>query len=750
MQRKCKRVALVSFMAVTSIALASSKSYAQTDPITLGEIAADTWWAIDKLQKGYNAYTILKGIFDPDATTAALIAAAVSDLENFYVDETVKGYVDEANAIVLPEYVAAINASPQSAVLWQQFDHDAYFLVTSLYNEMWPQGVKTDRYSHALGSLYNTILPLYLAVHLNGARWGISPRSTAFATLLDDAVDTAKTAIELDYNLVGSSLRWTYGSNPQALPDDTGASVLYQYIKANYDNGSSDNLCAAFFQTDATVQAAQIGGLGIYNTFAYSAQNPGGSQNLDLVQDIVTGVTVRLDADDSWGHHWAGYGNAVWTPMYHNNNGVWVIGRSCPANYGVVAMWNVPKDPWHVGFLCQKWPAAPPLNNNSGMVYLPQSGTYESGGMLVLSYGCPNPFFMVGASDTGDNFLCRQRDDIRTPIPSQALPVQEIDLLNMSESPTGIINSLPAGTYLIGADYSGYSHNNTISYYSTGAQFPSGSTLADAWNQGTITTPTGTTQRYPIDFNIFALQGATGFQDVRGPVAAGGDVTLASFAVNGDSGKPVALVVGGNLTLSVGGTVQGLTYYGGTKNIAQSVTLDGAVMNQNPIDFPTAFTKLEGMSTALSLYPANGTVTTDSSTITLSSSDPNFTVFSLSADALSKASSIDYIFPVGSTVVINVSGVSVSMQNIGFSAFAPVPFGRPTPATFNSSHVIWNFYQATSLFASSITIYGSVLAPLANAQLQWGAVDGTLVASTVNAFNEFHWNPFQSNLLVGP
>jgi len=295
-----------------------------------------------------------------------LITKAVSDLETFYVDETVRSYFDTANGTVLPAYARAI--STPSATSWQTFDSEAYSLIGQLYSAMTKSDPKRDRYSHELGGLYNTILPLYLAVHLNGARWGITPSSTTSKTLLDDVVETAKNAIALDYNLVGSKLRWTYGSNPKTLADDTRQSVLFKYIKANYDNnyesGSgkqlcNDDLCAVFFQTDATVQAVQIGGLGIYKTLAYSAQNTGGAQNMDLVVDIASGVTVRLDPDTSWGHNWAGYDNAVWTPMYHDNNGQWVTGRSCPRDCGIVAMWNVPHDPWHVGFLCQKWPAAP-------------------------------------------------------------------------------------------------------------------------------------------------------------------------------------------------------------------------------------------------------------------------------------------------------------------------------------------------------------------------------------------------------
>jgi len=739
------QVQLISLMIVASVALSSSKSYAQ-DPITLTEIVTDGWWVIDKLQKGYSIYNTLKGIFDPDPSTAALIAKAVSDLETFYVDETVRGYFDTANGTVLPAYAAAI--SKPSATSWQTFDSEAYSLIVSLYSAMTTPSPKIDLYSHELAGLYNTILPLYLAVHLNGARWGIALRSSTSKTLLDDVVETAKNAIALDYKLVGSKARWTYGSNSTTLPDDIRQSVLFKYIQANYDNGSSDDLCAAFFQTDATVQAVQIGGLGIYKTLAYSAQNTGGAQNMDLVVDNASGVTVRLDPDTSWGHNWAGYQNAVWTPMYHNNNGQWVTGRSCPRDCGIVAMWNVPYDPWHVGFLCQKWPAAPAWTTNAAEIYQPQSGVHDAGGgFAALEYQCADPYFMAGAADT-DNFLCRYRVDGNTPIPSQVLPVQEMDLYGMSVPPTGIINALPGGNYLVGADYAGYSKANVIFYYYTQVKFPSGfGSPEDAWNQGTVFPPQSNSQHYPQDFSIFALKSVTGIQDVRGPVAAGGDVTASSFRINSDSKMTVGLAVGGNLKLNYG-TVVGLTRCDGTATIDPSVNLQGKVGQGTLIDYQEAFTALKGMSTALSQFPATGSVSTNYSTITLASTDPNFEVFSLSADALSKATSIQCFFQPNATVVINVSGSGVSLQNMGMSAWkSGTP---PKQTTFNWSHIIWNFYEATSLVTSSVTIAGSILAPLADAHLQWGQVSGTLVASSVVTSSEFYWAPFENNLLVGP
>jgi len=112
------------------------------------------------------------------------------------------------------------------------------------------------------------------------------------------------------------------------------------------------------------------------------------------------------------------------------------------------------------------------------------------------------------------------------------------------------------------------------------------------------------------------------------------------------------------------------------------------------------------MSKTLTSFPVTGTVSTNYSTITLASSDPNFEVFSLSGDAVSQASSIQCFFQPNATVVINVSGTAVSMKNMGISAWATQPNGKPpTQAYFNGGNIIWNFYEATSLVTSSVTIW---------------------------------------------
>ena len=120
--------------------------------------------------------------------------------------------------------------------------------------------------------------------------------------------------------------------------------------------------------------------------------------------------------------------------------------------------------------------------------------------------------------------------------------------------------------------------------------------------------------------------------------------------------------------------------------------------------------------------------------ITLKGIDPTVNVFYLPSSAFVNAYSITINVPSSSTVIINVSGSSVSIQNMGIT-------------NYGEAGLLWNLYEATSFYATSVGLQGSVLAPFANASLG-GNIVGTLIAETVNSTNEFHLAPFQHNWLV--
>jgi choice-of-anchor A domain-containing protein len=263
-----------------------------------------------------------------------------------------------------------------------------------------------------------------------------------------------------------------------------------------------------------------------------------------------------------------------------------------------------------------------------------------------------------------------------------------------------------------------------------------------AWAQGPIA---NTQQYYPRDFSLFTLGDATGLGDVSGPVAAQGNVTASSFALNGSEQDPVALVAQGAVTLKVGGTVYGAVYYSSTSSngfsdttsvhYANGGTRPTKPTNPSPVNFATASTALLNMSKQLNIYDVNGTTSPPSNhAITFTGTDPELNVFSFPSSYLTNTTVFTFKVPSGSAVIINVSGNPV---------FANAGYNLSDVTKLNLQSVLWNFPSATKLTLSSTTIPGSILAPQAAATLTNGAIFGTVVAKSAALSLQLDWNPYQ-------
>jgi choice-of-anchor A domain-containing protein len=259
-----------------------------------------------------------------------------------------------------------------------------------------------------------------------------------------------------------------------------------------------------------------------------------------------------------------------------------------------------------------------------------------------------------------------------------------------------------------------------------------------AWTQGPITiNNTSTKQYYPRDFNLFTLNGdVSALTDVGGPVGAQGNLTASSFAVNGAQPEPAALVAQGSITLNVGGTVYGNVYYGNKFTDTNSVTyVNGTrpTAASKPIDFAGASTKLLSMSSQLALYTAPlVSKPIGSSTITFSGNDPELNVFRISSSDLTGTTTFKFSVPKDSAVIINVSGTSAAFMNAGFSGLS----------SSSLQSVLWNFPNATTLKIQSVYFLGSILAPTADATVQWGGINGSVVVKSAVANAELYWTPY--------
>jgi choice-of-anchor A domain-containing protein len=210
------------------------------------------------------------------------------------------------------------------------------------------------------------------------------------------------------------------------------------------------------------------------------------------------------------------------------------------------------------------------------------------------------------------------------------------------------------------------------------------------------------------------------------------------------------LVSNGNLTAK-SGTIRGEIYHGGQMNVDSSVYYDHSkTFATMPIEFASASSALQGMSDTLNGYTPTGTTNISNGNIVLTATSPNLDVFAVEYGDLANTHSVTLNFPVNSfgqdtstsTVIINVintkdGGTEATFMNSGLEING-----------HDGGKILWNFNKATKVTISSIGFVGSILAPMALVNMQWGQISGTLVAKTIDSTSEFYYMPFQNNWLV--
>jgi choice-of-anchor A domain-containing protein len=283
------------------------------------------------------------------------------------------------------------------------------------------------------------------------------------------------------------------------------------------------------------------------------------------------------------------------------------------------------------------------------------------------------------------------------------------------------------------------------------------------------------------DFNVYVVNDNTqNGSDAQGKVAVGGNANFGSFTVASQMPNNTDnLIVGGNLTNS-GTTFHGGLFVNGNVNWASPTilgkatvngdatftgggTLNGPVSvagtynapgyyppNQNvshtPTPMPFSFSDVSNYLVSQAQYlaslPANGTTNISFNQVHLTANNPadNYVSFNVTGAQMAAAAGAGLFItaPAGSTVVVNISGTADSMTNMGISLTA-----------VDKQHVLYNFYEATSLTLSGIGVMGSILAPQANVNFT-GAIDGTMIAKNLTGPGESHNFLFQGNLPLLP
>lgn len=241
------------------------------------------------------------------------------------------------------------------------------------------------------------------------------------------------------------------------------------------------------------------------------------------------------------------------------------------------------------------------------------------------------------------------------------------------------------------------------------------------------------------EYNVFVLENiAQQYTDIEGKLAAGGDVNF--FGGIGDrlpanSGNVV--VAGRDFNFAGGQVFNGNAVYGRNANVAANTGIpNGTLTKGNPINFQVAGNELKALSQYLaSLTPTGTTNIQPGGGINLIGSGQTLNIFNLSGADLSKTNNFEISADPNSTVVVNISGQDVSMQNFGFNIVGT-----------NRTKVLYNFFEATNITANSVGIQGSILAPFADVIFNSGEINGNVIVKSLTGNGESHNNLFQGDL----
>ncbi len=309
-----------------------------------------------------------------------------------------------------------------------------------------------------------------------------------------------------------------------------------------------------------------------------------------------------------------------------------------------------------------------------------------------------------------------------------------------------ITDILPAGMIFVSANPSS-EYNSVTGLWTVGSPLSSG---ASATLQITVQISVAALNNAVVDlgpakeFNMFVLQDLSQpSSDTQGKLAVGRDANLTGYSV-GDQlpnsfGAEDVLVVGRDLTFGAGSVMNGNVVYGNTSNLPKSSVdvLNGTVRKASVIDFNAAASYLNNLSTQLSAQPVNGTTNQlNWGEVKLIGTDPYLNVFKVDGAELGLANNLNLNAPNGSVVLINVSGHNVKWSK-GYEVNGTV-----------KNNVLFNFYEADSIYLIGIDVKGSILAPKASVNFETGVQNGQMICKNYTGMGQMNLAPFVGNIPV--
>ncbi len=218
----------------------------------------------------------------------------------------------------------------------------------------------------------------------------------------------------------------------------------------------------------------------------------------------------------------------------------------------------------------------------------------------------------------------------------------------------------------------------------------------------------------------------------------GGDILVGGNMNWNTPSLPNNAYVNGNVTNAGYGSVGGSIYYAGTYSSVGTLNATKVkTPTTAPIDFLSAQTSLQSLSSTLASQTANGAVSMAYNTYTMTGTDKSLNVFNLTGSSFS-GSTINITAPAGSTVVVNVAGSADSFNG-----------GSINYTGVTQNNVIFNFNAAQTLALASIAFNGTILAPYATVTGTWGQLNGQIIANSLGGTMELHDVLFAGTLPTG-
>jgi choice-of-anchor A domain-containing protein len=118
----------------------------------------------------------------------------------------------------------------------------------------------------------------------------------------------------------------------------------------------------------------------------------------------------------------------------------------------------------------------------------------------------------------------------------------------------------------------------------------------------------------------------------------------------------------------------------------------------------------------------------DQVTLQTAATETGVSVFSFPSSLLAGCTGLTIIAPAGQLVLINIPGTTNSISDFQITLQGGV----------DAAHVLWNYYESTSLSIENVYVIGTTIAPSAAVTFTAGQLHGALYAGSISGIGEYH------------